>query len=78
MPRHYFIKCVLFVVFFSIGATVLCGSVLCGDLCRYYQNRQLLRSMEASLERLEFVIADYDTLLEQLEKTRILSGALGL
>lgn len=55
-------------VFFSTGATALCGSVLCGDLCRYYQNRQLLRSIEASLKRMESVITDYDKLLEQLEK----------
>ncbi len=77
MPRHYFIKCVLFVLFFSIGAVVLCGSVLCGDLCRYYQNRQLLQSIEASLKRLESVITDYDTLLEQLEKDPNLMRRLG-
>ena len=68
MSRQYLLRCVLFVVFFITGATAVCISALCGDLCRHYQNRQLLRSIEGSLKRLESVITDYDKLLEQLEK----------
>ena len=57
----------LFVFFFSIGAAVLSGSILCDDLLGYYRNRQHLRQSEKLLERLKALNADYDALLRQLE-----------
>ena len=68
MQKQNFIHTFLFIVFFSIGATSLGGSVLCDDLVRYYQNRQLLKAAEESLIRLKSLNTDYDVLLGQLEK----------
>ena len=67
----------MFVAFFSIGAAVLSGSILCADLLRYYQNRQLLNIAKESLERLESLNADYDVLLVHLEKDPNLIKRIG-
>ena len=72
----------MFVVFFSIGAISLGGSILSDDLVRYYRNRQLLKAAQESLDRLKSLNVDYDILLEQLEKDpnlfkRIASATLG-
>jgi hypothetical protein len=68
MRRQNILRTVLFIVFFSIGAAALSGSILCDDLVRYYRNNQLLKAVEESLKRLEALNADYDALLEQLQK----------
>lgn len=62
------VRAFLFVIFFAIGASALSGSVLCGDLVQYYQNRRVLRAIEESLERLRALDADYDAVLQRLEK----------
>ena len=72
----------MFVIFFSIGAGSLGISILCDDLVQYYHNRQLLKVTQQSLDRLESLNADYDALLEQLEKDpnlikRLAPAALG-
>lgn len=68
MRRQNILRTLLFVVFFSIGAAALSGSILCGDLLRYYHNKQLLKAAEESLRRLESLNTDYEALLQQLEK----------
>ena len=68
MQKQNILRCLLFVIFFGIGTSVLAGAVLCNDLALYYRSRQLLRSAEESLSRLESLNADYDALLRQLEK----------
>ncbi|UCG56439.1 MAG: hypothetical protein JSU70_16445 [Phycisphaerales bacterium] len=68
MQRQNITHVVLFVVFFSIGATSLGGSVLCDDLVRHYRNKDVLRTARESLERLESLNAEYDVLLGQLEE----------
>ncbi|UCF42482.1 MAG: hypothetical protein JSV99_07725 [Planctomycetota bacterium] len=67
MQRQVIIRVLLFVLFFSIGAAVLSGSVLCDDLVHYYQNEQQLRQSLELMERLKALDADYDALLRQLE-----------
>jgi hypothetical protein len=67
MRRQVIIRVLLFVFFFSIGAAVLSGSVLCDDLVGYYRNKQQLRQSAELLERLKALDADYDALLRQLE-----------
>jgi hypothetical protein len=62
-----FVRVILFVVFFSIGAASLSSSILYDDLNKYYQNRQLLKLAQESLERLKDLNEDYDVLLSQLE-----------
>ena len=68
MQRRNFIRMILFVVFFSIGAASLGISILCDDLVQYYRNRRLLTVTQQSLEKLESLNADYNALLEQLEE----------
>ena len=68
MRKQNITRAFWFVAFFSVGAASLCGSILCGDLLRYYTNKQLLETAEVSLNRLETLNADYDALLQQLRK----------
>ena len=58
----------MFFLFFGIGAASLSSSILCDDLIQYYQNKQLLRTAQESLDRLESLNSDYDVLLERLEE----------
>jgi cell division protein FtsB len=67
MQRQVIIRVLLFVFFFSVGAAVLSGSILCDDLLGYYRNKQHLRQSEELLERLKALNSDYDALLRQLE-----------
>ena len=66
MRKHNVLGMLFFAVFFSVGAAAVSGAVLYDDLLEYYTNRQLLRSAEESLRRLESLNADYDALLRQL------------
>jgi hypothetical protein len=80
--RNTILRTLLFVVFFSIGTAALAGSILRDDLFRYYRNKQLLRSAEETLNKLESLNADYDALLKQLEENpslleRIAPATLG-
>jgi len=68
LQRQNILRTLLFIVFFSIGAAALSGSILCDDLVRYYRNRQLLKAAEESLRRLETLNADYEALLQQLQE----------
>jgi hypothetical protein len=68
MQRRSFIRIILFVVFFSIGAASLGISILCDDLVQYYRNKRQLTVTQQSLDKLESLNADYDALLEQLEE----------
>ena len=67
MRRQNILRMLLFVVFLSIGAAVLSGSILCDDLLQYYHNKQMLKAAEESLKRLETLNTDYDALLERLQ-----------
>lgn len=83
MQRQNILRTFLFVVFFSIGTAALAGAILCDDLLRYYRNKQLLRSAEETLNKLESLNADYDALLKQLEEDpgllkRLESATLGV
>jgi len=49
MQGRKIIQAVLFFMFFSIGAASLSSSILCDDLIKYYQNKQL----DALLKRLK-------------------------
>jgi hypothetical protein len=77
------IRTLLFVVFFSMAGATLSISVLCDDLVRYYQNKHFLKTAEQSLGRLKSLNADYDALLESIEKDpellkRIAPATLGV
>jgi hypothetical protein len=68
MQRRNFIRLIFFVVFFSIGAASLAISILCDDLVQYYRSRRQLAVTQQSNNRFKSWIADYDVLLEPLEK----------
>ena len=67
MQRRNFIRLILFVVFFSVGAASLGISILCDDLVQYYRNKRQLTVEQQSINRIKSWIADYDVAIEQLE-----------
>jgi hypothetical protein len=82
MLRQGIVHLFFFVIFFSLGAASLGVAVLCDDCVRYCHNQQLVKQAELSVERLKALNADYDGLLEQLEKNpdllkRIAPATLG-
>jgi hypothetical protein len=66
MLKRNVIQAVLFVIFFSVGAASLGGSVLCEDLVQYYQRKWSLKISQESVVRLESLNSDYDVLLHLL------------
>ncbi len=68
MGKQNFLRTVLFMVFFSIGTAALCAAILTGELLKHYRNRQLLKTAEHNVARLEAVNKDYDALLRHLEQ----------
>jgi len=58
-------KDIMFIVFFTVGATALCGAILSRELVKYFENTQLLEESTASVEKLESLISDYEELLKQ-------------
>ena len=68
MQRQGILHLFFFVVFFSIGAAALGGAVLCDDFVQYCRNKSFLQEAEASLKQLESLNAEYDALLDELEK----------
>jgi len=68
MQRQGILHLLFFVVFFSIGAVALGGAVLCDDFIQYCRDKSLLQEGQTSLKRLESLNAEYDALLQELEK----------
>jgi hypothetical protein len=67
MQSERVIRAIVFVVFFSIGAAVLSGTVLCEDFLEYFHYKNMLEQAQGHLDKLQSLNADYDTLLGQLE-----------
>ena len=67
MQGQNIIRTLLFVVFFSVGAAAVGGSVLCDDLVKHYRNKHYLRQARRLTAQLEALDDDYDALLTQLE-----------
>jgi hypothetical protein len=83
MQSQNVIRTVLFALFFSVGAASLGSSLLCQDLTKYYRNKQLLKTAQQYLAKLESLNIDYDVLLKQLESDpnlikRIAPATLGI
>jgi len=68
MRRQNILRTLLFIIFFSIGATALFGSIICGEVLQYYHDRQRLKAKEELSNRLKSLNTDYDALLQNLEK----------
>ncbi len=68
MQRQGLFHLLFFMTFFSIGAVALGGAVLCDDFIQYCRNKSLLQEGQTSLKRLESLNAEYDALLQELEK----------
>ncbi len=82
MHKSDIIRVGFFVVFFSIGGTVLGLSVLSNDLVRYYRDEQLKESARQSIEKLKTHNQDYGSILENLDADpnyikRIAAGSSG-
>ena len=82
MHRQDALHILVFVIFFGIGAVALGGSVLCEDLIRYCRDKNLIKDSQQSIDRLNSLNKEYDTLLDQLDKDpellrRIAAPALG-
>ena len=67
MQGRNLIRAILFVLFFSIGAGSLSVSILCKDLVQHYQNADLLRAAEESLDSLRSLNSDYAVVIERLQ-----------
>ena len=83
MRNQNILRPLFFVIFFTVGATAMCGSILCNELLRRCQRKELLKAGKQTSYKLKTVIADYDVLLEQCEKDpnlaeRIAPAALGI
>jgi hypothetical protein len=72
-----FIRTLLFIIFFSIGAGSLSISLLSVEILNYYRNKQLLTEAEETLDKLESLNTDYQKLLEQLDKDPNLIERIG-
>ncbi len=68
MQGQTIVRTFLFCVFFSIGAVVMSGSTLCDVLQRYYLGKHLLEAQQQRTNHLKSLIADYNALLEEIEK----------
>jgi hypothetical protein len=68
MHRHGILYLLFFVIFFSIGAAALGAAVLCDDLVQYCRSRHRVKEAQFAVQRLKSLNADYDGLLEELEK----------
>jgi hypothetical protein len=69
-------------VFFIVGVVSIATSCLFPDLMQYYRDRQILNSLEESIDKLESLNSQYDTLLKNLEKdpnllSRVAPAVLG-
>jgi hypothetical protein len=71
-----FVRLLLFVILFSIGAVALAVAALYPDLMRYYRYNRLLQSARESVAQLKSLTAQYDALLKNIENDpNILSRA---
>jgi hypothetical protein len=68
MQGRNIIRAFFFCVFFGIGATVISGSILCDVLLTFYHNKQLLHNQQQRTNHLKSLIADYNALLEEIER----------
>ncbi len=68
MYKQGILHLLFFAVFFSVGAVALGGAVLCDDLIQYWHNKYRVHEAQVSIKRLESLNAEYDGLLDQLEK----------
>jgi len=67
MGKQDFLRLLLFVCFFTAGAAALGLSVLCDEMLEYMDYEQVLKDTQASRDKLESLVEDYQALLEQFE-----------
>jgi len=68
MQRKNILRTLLFIVFFSIGATAMYLSIICDELLQSYDLKQQLKAEKELRNRLESLTVDYDAVLENLQK----------
>jgi hypothetical protein len=67
MQNERVIRTVAFIVFFSIGATVLAAILLCDDLVTLFYLKGLENQSQVNLNKIKSLITDYDIVLGQIE-----------
>ncbi len=83
MQKERIIRIIAFVVFFSVGAAVLTGTLLCDDLLEHYYYKDMLAQTEEHNQKLANLDADYNSLLTQFENNpkelaRLAPATLGI
>jgi hypothetical protein len=64
-----FFRCILFCMFFSIGAGTIAVSMLIHpEVSKYYQNISQLNQIDQGNKKIEKLITQYDAQIEQIEK----------
>lgn len=61
------IRAILFAVFFAIGTVSLASAILCDELVRNYQRKDLLARGQETVRQLKSLNAEYDILIRTLE-----------
>jgi hypothetical protein len=83
MQNERVIRAVAFVVFFSIGATVLAATLLCDDFRTLFYLKGMETQSQVNLNKIKSLITDYDTVLGQIdgnpkELARLAPATLGI
>lgn len=77
MRSQNIIQELLFATFFSLGTAAMVGAILCDELLAHYRNHQLLKEQQEFSIKLESLNADYDALLEQVNRDPNLIKRIG-
>lgn len=63
-----FVRTILFVAFFSVGAGAIAASVLYEDFVRHYRNKHYLNQAERLTKKLESLNDDYNAAISRIEE----------
>lgn len=77
MRGQNIIQELLFAIFFAVGTAAMVGAILCDELLAHYRNRNLLKEQQEFSIKLESLNADYDALLEQVNRDPNLIKRIG-
>lgn len=78
-----FIRTILFVAFFSVGAAAIAASTLYDDFARHYRNKHYLNQAKRLTLKLEYLNDDYTAALRRIEEDpniirRLAPAAIGV
>ena len=62
-----FVRFVLFCIFFAIGAGAVALSIVGDEVGDYYNNKNILKKIQADNEKIKSLAAEYDLQIQQLQ-----------